>query len=159
MKSNLPENHVCERLITQKRTLATAESCSGGLIAHRLTNVAGASACFLGGVVAYANSAKTALLGVPEELLALYGAVSEPVARAMAEGVRRRFQSDYALACTGIAGPGGGTPEKPVGLVYIALTCSNESTVVTRNEFSGTRDMIKTQTVDCALAMLLECLV
>ena len=159
MIANLPENHVCERLITQKRTLATAESCSGGLIAHRITNIAGASACFLGGVVAYANTAKIALLGVPEDILVIHGAVSEPVARAMAEGVRQRFQSDFALACTGIAGPGGGTPEKPVGLVYIALSRPDASTVVTRNVFSGTRDAVKAQTADRALAMLLESLV
>ena len=158
MMSNLPESHVCECLTMQKRTLATAESCSGGLIAHRLTNVAGASACFLGGVVAYANTAKIALLGVPEGLLALQGAVSEPVACAMAEGVQQRFQSDYALACTGIAGPGGGTPEKPVGLVYIALAQPDAATVITRNLFTGTRDAIKAQTADRALAMLLECL-
>jgi nicotinamide-nucleotide amidase len=103
------------------RTLAVAESCTGGLIAELLTDVPGSSAYFLGGVVAYANEAKARFLGVPEALLAEHGAVSEPVARAMAEGARERFGADYALATTGISGPGGGTEEKPVGLVHIAL--------------------------------------
>ncbi len=103
------------------RTLATAESCTGGLIAERITDVPGASAWFLGGIVAYANAAKTALLGVPAPLIEREGAVSAPVVRAMAEGARARFGSDFALATSGISGPDGGTPEKPVGLVWIAL--------------------------------------
>lgn len=102
-------------------TLATAESCTGGSIAAKLTDVPGSSACFRGGVVAYANDAKVALLGVDAGVLAEHGAVSEPVARAMAEGARARFGADLALATTGISGPDGGTEEKPVGLVYIAL--------------------------------------
>jgi nicotinamide-nucleotide amidase len=102
-------------------TVATAESCTGGGISERITDVPGSSAWFLGGVVAYANEAKQALLGVPESMLAEHGAVSEPVARAMAEGVRARFGSSYGVATTGISGPGGGTAEKPVGLVYVAL--------------------------------------
>jgi nicotinamide-nucleotide amidase len=103
------------------QTLAVAESCTGGLIAEQLTGVAGASDYFLGGVVAYANEAKVSLLGVPEALLAEHGAVSEPVARAMAERARARFGADFGLATTGISGPGGGSPDKPVGLVHIAL--------------------------------------
>jgi nicotinamide-nucleotide amidase len=102
-------------------TLAVAESCTGGLIAERVTEVPGSSDYFLGGVVAYANRAKTALLGVPEPLLAEHGAVSEPVARAMAEGVRERFGAHYGLATTGLSGPGGGSEQKPVGLVHVAL--------------------------------------
>ncbi|MEB2344067.1 MAG: competence/damage-inducible protein A [Deltaproteobacteria bacterium] len=108
-------------LAAHGRTLATAESCTGGMIAELLTAVPGSSAYLRGGVVAYADAAKTALLGVPEALLAEHGAVSEPVARAMAEGARARFGADYAVATTGIAGPTGGTKEKPVGLVFVAL--------------------------------------
>jgi nicotinamide-nucleotide amidase len=103
------------------RTLAVAESCTGGLVAEQLTDVPGASSYFLGGVVAYANAAKCSLLGVPEALLASHGAVSEPVARAMAEGARARFGADLGLATTGISGPEGGSQEKPVGLVHLAL--------------------------------------
>jgi nicotinamide-nucleotide amidase len=112
---------LAELLLAQGRTIALAESCTGGLIAARLTAIAGISASFLGGVVAYANEAKTALLGVPGELLARHGAVSAEVAEAMAAGARRRVGADLGLSVTGIAGPGGGTPEKPVGLVYLGL--------------------------------------
>ena len=103
------------------RTIAVAESCTGGLVAARITEVPGASDYFAGGVVVYANAAKTALLGVPEAMLAEHGAVSEPVARAMAEGARTRFAADFGVATTGISGPGGGSPEKPLGLVHVAL--------------------------------------
>ena len=112
---------VVRRLGENERTLATAESCTGGMIAELMTAVPGSSAVFRGGVVAYANEAKTALLGVPEALLAEHGAVSEPVARAMAEGARARFGADYAVATTGIAGPAGGSADKPVGLLVVAL--------------------------------------
>ena len=103
------------------RTLATAESCTGGLVAERITRVAGSSGWFAGGVVAYSNELKRRLLGVAEELLAAHGAVSEPVARAMAEGARARLGADFAIAITGVAGPGGGTPDKPIGTVHLAL--------------------------------------
>ena len=110
------------RLLTeQKKTLALAESCTGGYIANRITNVSGASAVFLAGLVTYSNEAKQRFLGVRAETLDQFGAVSEPVAREMAEGARRETGADYALAVTGIAGPTGGTPEKPVGTVFIAL--------------------------------------
>jgi nicotinamide-nucleotide amidase len=113
---------VVGRLLRERgRTLAVAESCTGGLVAERITEVPGASDYFAGGVVAYANAAKTALLGVPEAMLAEHGAVSEPVARAMAEGARTRFGADFGIATTGISGPGGGSPDKPVGLVHVAL--------------------------------------
>jgi nicotinamide-nucleotide amidase len=104
------------------KSIAVAESCTGGLVAERITQVAGASKYFVGGVVAYANSAKRDLLGVPAAALAEHGAVSEPVARAMAEGVRKRFGADIGVANTGISGPGGGSDEKPVGLVHLALS-------------------------------------
>ncbi len=117
-----PLEAVAGRLLRERgMTLAVAESCTGGLLAERVTHIAGASDYFLGGVVAYANAAKQALLGVPAELLDRHGAVSEPVARAMAEGARERFGADLALATTGVSGPGGGSAEKPVGTVCIAL--------------------------------------
>ncbi len=115
------EQVVVKLLIRQKKTLALAESCTGGLIAHRITDVPGASEVFLGAVVSYANSAKEKFFGVRAESLAAHGAVSESVAREMALGARERFGADFALSVTGIAGPGGGTPEKPVGTVFIAL--------------------------------------
>ena len=116
---------VIVRLLTErKQTLALAESCTGGNISHRLTNIPGASAILLGGVVTYADSAKEKLIGVRAETLEKHGAVSEEVAREMAVGVREKFGSDYAIAVTGIAGPGGGSPEKPVGTVFIALAAA-----------------------------------
>lgn len=115
------EGVVGRMLAERGLTLATAESCTGGLIAERITDVPGSSAYFLGGVVSYSNEAKAAMLGVSEEVLEREGAVSEPVVRAMAEGVRSRFGSDFGISTSGISGPGGGTAEKPVGLVWIAL--------------------------------------
>ena len=113
---------VVGRLLRDRgKTIAVAESCTGGLVAERITDNPGSSAYFLGGVVAYANSAKTALLGVSEALLAEHGAVSDSVARAMAEGARERFGADFGVATTGISGPEGGTEAKPVGTVYVAL--------------------------------------
>lgn len=112
-------------LLRTGRTLALAESCTGGLVAERLTAIPGISAVFLGGVVSYANSAKEHLLGVPRDLLETRGAVSPEVAQAMARGARERFGADLALSITGIAGPDGGTPEKPVGLVYLGLAAAD----------------------------------
>lgn len=110
------------RLLTERgETVCTAESCTGGLVAKQLTDVAGSSSYFLGGAVTYSNEAKTALLGVDAKLIASFGAVSEEVARSMAAGARTRFGATYSVAITGIAGPGGGTPAKPVGLVYVAV--------------------------------------
>jgi PncC family amidohydrolase len=103
-------------------TVVTAESCTGGLVAHELTEVPGSSGYFLGGVVAYADATKRAGLGVPAELLERHGAVSAQVARAMAEGARQRLGADLAVAVTGIAGPGGGSEAKPVGLTYVAVS-------------------------------------
>ena len=119
------ETVVVRLLIAKKQTLALAESCTGGTIADQITAVPGASEIFLGGIVSYANSAKVNLLGVKAETLAEHGAVSEAVAREMALGARTRFQADLAVAVTGIAGPGGGTPEKPVGTVFIALASAH----------------------------------
>ena len=115
------ENVVVRLLTEKKKTLALAESCTGGCLAQRVTDVPGASAVFPGGVVVYANSAKENFLGVHAETLTKHGAVSEAVAHEMAGGAREKFGADFALAVTGIAGPGGGTPEKPVGTVFVAL--------------------------------------
>lgn len=115
------EEVMIRALAARKQTLAVAESCTGGHLANRLTNVAGSSEVFINGCVTYSNDSKTRLLGVPVELIARLGAVSEPVARTMAEGIRVRSGTDYGIGITGIAGPGGGSAEKPVGLVYIAL--------------------------------------
>lgn len=112
---------VLRELIRRKAHLATAESCTGGHIANRITNIPGASAAFEAGFVTYSNAAKTRFLGVLESTLREYGAVSEPTAREMAAGARERTHADFALAVTGIAGPGGGTPDKPVGTVYLAV--------------------------------------
>jgi nicotinamide-nucleotide amidase len=149
------EEEIGERLKLRGQSLATAESCSGGLIAHRLTNVPGSSAYFLGGVVAYRNEAKVSLLAVGPQTLATHGAVSEAVAREMAEGARRCFAANFSVACTGIAGPSGGTAEKPVGLVYIS-TAGPGGTQVSRCTFNGDRMSIKEQTANRALQMLLE---
>ncbi|RIK65888.1 MAG: competence/damage-inducible protein A [Planctomycetota bacterium] len=123
------ETAVARLLIEQRKTVSSAESCTGGMIAKRLTDIPGSSAYFIQGFVTYANEAKIRLIGVPGNLIAAHGAVSREVAGAMAEGCRRTSQSDYALAVTGIAGPTGGTPEKPVGLVFVALAGS-ERTIV-----------------------------
>ena len=120
---------VVRALTEQRRTLAVAESCTGGRLASRITDVPGASAVFLGGFLTYANALKERLVGVSAELLAAHGAVSEPVARVMAEGARARTGADFALAVTGIAGPGGGTPDKPVGTVFIALAATGGTEV------------------------------
>lgn len=149
------ELFVVKYLIEKGLTVSSAESCSGGLIAHRITNVSGSSACFWGGVVSYSNDAKERLLHVPHDVLSAYGAVSEPVARAMAEGAREVFGTDHAIGVTGIAGPTGGTAEKPVGLVYIAIAGPRD-TIVTKNHFTGTRESIKEQTAEAALGLMLE---
>lgn len=135
-------------------TLSLAESCTGGLIAHRITDISGSSDYFLGGVVAYSNEAKEKILGVPHEILVQHGAVSEESARAMAEGARRLLASDLALAVTGIAGPTGGTPEKPVGLVYIALAAEGEVRCE-RHIWNGDRLQNKAQSAQAALEMLI----
>jgi nicotinamide-nucleotide amidase len=123
------EEVVVQELTAAQATVATAESCTGGLLANRLTNVPGASAVFLEGCVTYSNEAKTRTLGVPAELISRVGAVSAEVAQAMAEGVRIRAGATYGLATTGIAGPDGGTPEKPVGTVFVALATPTDTTV------------------------------
>lgn len=135
-------------------TLATAESCTGGLIAAALTAIAGSSATVLGGFVVYSNGMKTAVLGVPETVLAAHGAVSEPVARAMAEGALARAGADIAVSCTGIAGPGGATPGKPVGLVHMAAARMGRPTLHLARVFPGDRAAVRAATVDAALGLV-----
>ncbi len=144
------ETVVGEALSHQGLTLATAESCTGGRIGDRITNATGSSSYFVGGVVTYSNDAKMDLLGVPGETLKAHGAVSEATAREMAEGVRRCFGAGLGLAVTGIAGPGGGSREKPVGTVHIGLA-SKKETHAGRYRFWGGRDQVKAQTAMMAL--------
>jgi nicotinamide-nucleotide amidase len=143
------------KLLTEKgQTLAVAESCTGGFLAHRITNVSGASAVFLAGYVTYANEAKEGMLGVDPRLLAAHGAVSENVALAMAEGARQHAQTTLALATTGIAGPGGGTEEKPVGTVFVALAAEGAATQVRQFHYPDDRPTFKELTTQAALEML-----
>jgi nicotinamide-nucleotide amidase len=134
-------------------TLATAESCTGGLLAERLTRIPGSSDYFLGGVVTYADAEKTRLLGVPAEWIAEHGAVSEPVARAMAEGVCRALAADYGIGITGVAGPGGGSEAKPVGTVDIAVAGPGGKTAHRRYRFPGDRERIRWFASQLALEM------
>ena len=138
----------------RKETLATAESCTGGLIANQITNVSGASEIFLAGYVTYANSAKSDVLNVDSKLIDKHGAVSEAVARAMAEGARGRAASTYGLATTGIAGPTGGSDEKPVGTVYIALASGDSETVAKKFLFPTDRETFKQLAAQAALDLL-----
>jgi nicotinamide-nucleotide amidase len=135
-------------------TLAVAESCTGGEVCGRITSVPGASRYFPGGVVAYANERKTQLLGVAPELLAEHGAVSEPVARAMAEGVRRSFAAALGVAVTGIAGPEGGSPDKPVGTVHVAVSGPAERSLHRRFRLPGDRERIRRQASQAALELV-----
>ena len=146
---------VAELLKHKKLTVATAESCTGGLIGHTLTNISGSSEYYDRGIISYSNRAKMELLGVKEETLKKYGAVSDQTAREMAMGVRERSKVDIGIATTGIAGPTGGTKEKPVGLVYIGLSVK-EGTIVRRFNFHGDRLGNKKSTCNAALQILLE---
>jgi len=144
---------VGRRLKARGLTVATAESCTGGLVGHRLTNIAGSSAWFERGVVVYSNQAKQELLGVPEEILATHGAVSAPCAQAMARGICAAARTACGVAITGIAGPDGGTPQKPVGTVFIGIAVMGEVTS-RRFRFAGDRAAVKWQSAQMALDML-----
>jgi nicotinamide-nucleotide amidase len=136
-------------------SLAVAESCTGGLLGAKLTERPGSSLYFVGGIIAYSNKIKSSLLGVEENLLSRYGAVSEQVAARMAVGVRKRFDTPFSISTTGIAGPGGGSKEKPVGLVYIGVSCPSGTKVV-KNNFDGERPQVRTQTVTTALDLAIQ---
>jgi PncC family amidohydrolase len=142
-------------LLRDGRTLATAESCTGGLVAHAITEISGSSGYYRGGFVTYANDVKRDQLGVGDELLAAHGAVSAQVARAMAEGARARLGADLGIAVTGVAGPAGGTAEKPVGLTYVAVADA-AGVDVRRHHWTGDRSSNKRESAAAALELLLE---
>jgi PncC family amidohydrolase len=148
------EEKVGALLAARGLSLVTAESCTGGLVGHRLTNVPGSSRYYLGGFVTYSNPSKEQLLGVSPETLAEHGAVSEATAREMARGARERLGADLALAVTGISGPEGGSLQKPVGLVYVALSSATAG-ICQRHLFQGGRLEIKQQSTDAVLRLLL----
>ncbi|WP_276685767.1 nicotinamide-nucleotide amidohydrolase family protein, partial [Slackia piriformis] len=153
------EASVAQRVIDAARerslTLATAESCTGGLISAALTDVPGSSEAVLGGIVSYANEVKRDSLGVSEEVLSKHGAVSEQTACAMAKGAREALGADIAVSVTGIAGPGGAVPGKPVGTVWIGVSCA-QGTAAQLHHFEGDRDAVRAQTVEAALCAMLE---
>jgi nicotinamide-nucleotide amidase len=153
------EEVVVNLLTQRKQTLAVAESCTGGFLAHRITNVPGASAVFLAAYVTYSNDAKAAMLGIDSRLVAEQGAVSGEVAQAMAEGAREKAKASFALATTGIAGPGGGTKEKPVGTVFIALAAEDGATKIEKRFFPDDRPTFKELTTQTALEMLRRALI
>ena len=151
------EEKIVSKLLRLKLTVATAESCTGGLLAGRIVNVAGASDVFGTGFITYSNEAKKKYLKVSGKVLKKYGAVSAKCAKQMAEGVAKAAGADVGIATTGIAGPGGGTDEKPVGLVYIACTVCGR-TKVKECRFEGDRQEVRRQSVEKALKMLNKCL-
>lgn len=152
------EEKVVARLKEKGWQVTCAESCTGGMIAATLVNVAGVSDVFMESYVTYANASKHKLIGVEEETLETFGAVSRQVAEQMAEGAAKAASAQAAVAVTGIAGPDGGTPDKPVGLVYIGCFVAGK-TVVTENHFDGSRMEIRKQTTQAALTLLYNCLI
>lgn len=146
------EKILCKNLLEKGLKIATAESCTGGLIAAKITSVSGASGCFDAGVVTYSNTQKHKLLGVRKKTLKKYGAVSEETVLEMCKGVRNLAKADVGVSVTGIAGPTGGTPEKPVGTVWIGV-CSKNEHKAQRFLFDGSRDEVREQTVVKALEL------
>lgn len=152
------EARVGELLRAKGWTICTAESCTGGLVIHRLTNVPGSSDYVVGGVVAYSNQVKQSLLHVRPGTLIAHGAVSEETAKEMAVGARALFGANVAVSITGIAGPGGGTPEKPVGLTYIGLSAADNILIVQRHVWKGDREAIKNASAQAALLLVFDTL-
>lgn len=157
LKPEPPEAQLVARLAEAGWKIATAESCTGGLIGATIVNVPGASDVFEQGLITYSNEAKVRLLGVNEATLAAYGAVSRETAGEMALGAARSAKAEVAISSTGIAGPGGGTPEKPVGLVYLACYVRGRVTVRCCH-FQGSREEVRRSSVQCALELALRCL-
>lgn len=149
------ENRLVEELKRKRETLSTAESCTGGLVAGTIVNVSGASSVFNEGYITYANASKIKILGVGEDVLQTYGAVSKECAKAMAEGCAKNANAQLGLSATGIAGPDGGTKEKPVGLVYLGCYYKGE-TVVEKHIFSGNREEIRRQSVSKVIDLALN---
>jgi len=148
------EAQVGELLRERGWTIGTAESCTGGLVMHRLTNIPGSSDYVVGGIVAYSNPVKQSLLRVHPGTLIAHGAVSEETAREMAVGARELLGADVAVSVTGIAGPGGGTAEKPVGLTYIAVAAPEDTVIVQRHVWNGDRETVKSQSAEAALQLV-----
>jgi len=149
------EEHLGALLTERRWTISTVESCTGGGLAYRITHVPGASAYYLGSVVAYANRVKTEWVGVPEDIFVRHGAVSAEAAGAMSSGGRARFGTDLCLAITGIAGPGGGTDEKPVGTVFVSAA-TRTATRTVRFRFDGNREQVRHAAIDAGLDMALD---
>ena len=147
------EEKIVIALLKRQKTLGIAESCTGGLLSHRLTNIAGSSGFLMAAVVSYSNTSKVKIHKVPAALIQKHGAVSLPVAQRMAQGIRRLLNTDFGISITGIAGPTGGTPEKPVGLTFIAV-CDRKKTLCERNVFKGSRLQVKKQAAERALKLL-----
>lgn len=147
------ENSLMNILKERSLTISVAESCTGGLIGHIITGTPGSSAYFMGGIISYSNQAKSDLLGVSPDTLDKYGAVSDQAAREMAKGIRERFKSDIGLSVTGIAGPDGGTQEKPVGTVFMGFAAA-EKLFSVKYLFKGNRQEIKQKTAETALENL-----
>lgn len=157
-KTSDPGKRIIEILTETKKTIVTAESCTGGMIASALTDTPGASAAVYGGYVTYANTAKSRMIHVQARLIRDYGAVSNQVARAMADGARNTARADYAVAVTGIAGPDGGSDKKPIGLVYVAVS-SELATVVIEHRFGDLgRDEVRKASVKAALDLVVQVL-
>ncbi len=157
MSEKLIEEQVVELLLKKRYTITCAESCTGGLLCGRLVNVSGASEVLKSSMVTYAEEAKVRFLGVAQSTLEKFGVVSEQIAREMAQGALRLAEADVALSVTGIAGPGGGSKEKPVGLVYIGCNVKGSITVE-RHIFQGDRCQVREQSVTAALELAKKCL-
>lgn len=147
---------VGRHLKKMRLTLSVAESCTGGMLSNRITNIAGSSKYFTMAVIAYSNESKISLLDIPKSIIKRYGAVSKETAKYMVEGIKKKAKTDIALSITGIAGPGGGSQRKPIGLVFIGLSAKDNKILIKRYQFKGNRLKIKERATTSALKLLLE---